>query len=263
MIIPSNEAILETYNQLFTLYNKLLYTSTVSQEKKITTINYSHPLYDGVFDKRISNFQYPKVERYFPMNQSSGSVILEFEDGKSFLQKNGNAYVFSASIASNNSNFKNSPLIVPTLYNIAKQSLKLPDLYYLIGTTNSYDIDSQIIKDNVLKISKGEINIIPQQQPFSNKTRVTTSEEPSIANIYSIYNGAELVKKVSYNYNRKESDLVYHDINNFYPENTSDSFSEVISNLKSDSKINELWKWFVIFAVLFLIIEMLILKYIK
>jgi len=78
-------------------------------------------LYTGVFDKKIDNFQYPKVTTFYPLSEISGASVLSYEDGKPFLQNNGNAYIFTASMSNKNSNFKNSPLIVPTLYNIAKR----------------------------------------------------------------------------------------------------------------------------------------------
>ena len=263
IIIPSNDLSLNSYNQLYTKYNLAKIGSLSPQEKRITTINYSHPLYDGVFDKQINNFQYPKVNKHFPINKNSGSAILEFEDGKPFLQNNENAYIFTASFSTENSNFKNSPLIVPTLYNIAKQSLKLPDLYYAIGRTNNFDVNTSLQKDNVLKLTKNSLQIIPQQQPFATKTKLTTNEEPSISGIYSIKNKDVELKRVSYNYNRMESSLIYNNLNPLDSKNIASSISQVINDLKSDSKINELWKWFVIFALIFLILEMLILKYIK
>ncbi len=263
IIIPSNDLSLNSYNQLYTKYNLAKIGSLSPQEKRITTINYSHPLYDGVFDKQINNFQYPKVNKHFPINKNSGSAILEFEDGKPFLQNNENAYIFTASFSTENSNFKNSPLIVPTLYNIAKQSLKLPDLYYAIGRTNNFDVNTSLQKDNVLKLTKNSLQIIPQQQPFATKTKLTTNEEPSISGIYSIKNKDVELKRVSYNYNRMESSLIYNNLNPLDSKNIASLISQVINDLKSDSKINELWKWFVIFALIFLILEMLILKYIK
>ena len=41
------------------------------------------------------------------------------------------------------------------------------------------------------------------------------------------------------------------------------SIATTIDDIKSVTNVNELWKWFVIFALAFLIIEMLILKYFK
>lgn len=263
VIIPSNNIVLNTYNQLLILYNLAKFNDQVNQEKRVTTIRYSHPLYAGVFDKEIDNFQYPKATSFFPINKNSGSVILEFEDGKSFLQKNDNAYIFTASLESKNSNFKNSPLIVPTLYNIGRQSLQLPELYYTIGEMNNFDVNTIMQQDNVLKLTKNNIQIIPQQHPYTKKTRLTTFEEPSESGIYSVMNADKEVKKVSYNYNREESMLTYLGLESMYPSLLTDSVSKVIQELKSDAKVNELWKWFVIFALMFLLIEMLILKYIK
>ena len=95
-------------------------------EKKITSINYSHPLLNQVFDKQISNFQYPKVNSFYELG--SGSSILKFEDGKPFLNQQGAVFAFASALNTTNSNFINSPLVVPVIYNIGKHSLKLPKL---------------------------------------------------------------------------------------------------------------------------------------
>ena len=133
LIIPSEEINVPSYNQLLTNYNNIQYNSLNTSEKKITTINYSHPIFNDVFDKKVSNFQYPKVNSFYELTSSS-SPILQFEDGKPFLVQSGGLFIFSAALNSKNSNFNNSPLIVPTLYNIGRQSLLLPKLYFTIGS---------------------------------------------------------------------------------------------------------------------------------
>jgi hypothetical protein len=56
---------------------------------------------------------------------------------------------------------------------------------------------------------------------------------------------------------------MYFDIANNANYKSSDSLTLTINDIKSSTTINALWKWFVIFALAFLIIEMLILKYLK
>src|SRR5690606_23313027 len=127
VVIPANNSTLASYNFLLSNFN-LSFTDAVEAEKHITTINFSHPLYSqGVFEKEVSNFQYPQVNSFFTIN-SNNTPILQFEDGKAFLTEYKNAYVFASALNEDNSNFKNSPLIVPTLYNMAKNSLKNPVL---------------------------------------------------------------------------------------------------------------------------------------
>jgi hypothetical protein len=44
---------------------------------------------------------------------------------------------------------------------------------------------------------------------------------------------------------------------------SNSSIATAFDEIKSATDVNELWKWFVIFALAFLIIEMLILKFFK
>ena len=44
---------------------------------------------------------------------------------------------------------------------------------------------------------------------------------------------------------------------------TETSLSKTINAIKSNANVNALWKWFVIFALVFLLLEILILKYLK
>ncbi|MBD0823097.1 BatA domain-containing protein [Aestuariibaculum marinum] len=263
LIIPSEEANLNSYNALLVNYGSQ-FNSEIKSEKSITSINYAHPLYNnGVFEKQVNNFQYPKTERFFDISLNNGSAALQFEDGKPFLLQNKTAYIFTSALNSDISNFKNSPLIVPTLYNIGKFSLQLPKIYYTIGQENTFDVATTLQQDAILSLVKNDINIIPRQQYFNSKVTISTSETPETANIYGVMNKKELLKNVSYNYDRNESNLTYMPLTPSTNITVSDSITEIFDSIKSDTKVNALWKWFVIFALAFLIIEMGILKYFK
>ncbi len=259
LIIPSTEISASSYNQLKGVTN--LFSQIVNTEKKVTTIKYNHPILNDVFDKQISNFQYPKVNTYYPI--VSNNNILEFEDGKPFLTQNENTFVFTAALNTENSNVINSPLIVPVLYNIGRQSLKLPKLYYTIGIDNSFDINTTLEQDNILKLVSNDNVIIPQQRTFTNKVSIFTNESPNSASIYNIASDETVLKNVSYNFSRTESDLSYIDLSNINDISVVDSVPEMFETLKNDTNVNELWKWFTIFALVLLVIEMLILKYFK
>lgn len=263
LMIPSEDIDIETYNSFLSNY-RISLNPISKTAKQVTTINYAHPLYaHGVFEKRITNFQYPKVNSCYNVSKNANSPILEYEDLKPFLLENNNAYIFSAPLNTSNSNFQNSPLIVPTFYNIGKFSLKNPNLYYTIGNENSFDLSVNLHQDDILSLVSGDVVLIPKQQYYNNKIVITTANEPSVANIYSVKDKAESIQNVSYNYNRKESHLIYQDLSSLEPITLSNSVTDIFNTLKSETKVNELWKWFVIFALAFLIIEMLILKYFK
>ena len=261
VIIPGNDIDMESYNALTSLF-QINYSSKSRNERKITTINFSHPIYSNVFNKQVTNFQYPNVSEFYAMT-SPHSNPLQFEDGRPFLTSGENIFVFSAAIDSENSNFKLSPLIVPTLYNIGKQSLKIPNLYYTTGQPNEFDVTVELKQDNILTLSKDGKDIIPQQQYFNNKVKVKTNESPTESGIYAVKDKGTVLEYVSFNDSRSESQLIYNDLSQIKSATVSNSLNQTLEDIKSNSKVNELWKWFVIFALIFLVLEILILKFFK
>lgn len=263
LIIPSIESDISSYNQLFKNFSSMRFGLLKKADRKIFKINFSHPLFKDVFSNTTTNFQYPKVNNLYPISPGNASSILDFEDGTSFLVNSDNLFIFSAPLNTNNSNFQNSSLIVPTFYNIGKQSLQLSRPYYIIGKENQMDINTSLNQDQVLAIENEDIKVIPQQQSFNNKVSIITYETPEFAGHYNINNNSQIIANISYNYNRSESYLNYLNLDNFENIQVSNSIAVVLSKIKSNTKINELWKQFIIFALIMLIIEMLILKFYK
>jgi hypothetical protein len=262
LIIPSVDATVNSYSDLLNVFELGDFSEFKKQEKKITQIVFDHPLYRDVFEKRVVNFQYPKVNSYFNI-ESKATSTLKFEDGNPFLIQKNNTYLFAAPINSENSNFQNSPLIVPTLYNMAQQSINLSKLYYTIGELNDYSVPISLIQDEILTLRDSLLNFIPIQQSKANQVNIKTSDDPSIAGTFNIEKGKEFIEHVSYNYNRNESSLQYADPINWQGVEVFNSISDLFNSIAEDNTVNNFWKLFAILALLFLIFEMLLLKFYK
>lgn len=262
VIIPSNEIDINTYNQAFKDLNINYFSNQNTNEKRITSINYNHPLLANAFYAKVTNFQYPKVETSYRFSSNSNHV-LSYEDGSPFLVGNTNTYAFSSALNSDNSNFNNSQLIIPVLYNMGLQSLKFSKLYYTIGQSNSIAIQTTIGQDDILTLDSEDTSVIPLQKTYSKSVVLETEDFPNTAGILSVKNKENILQNLSFNYNRSESNLSYYDLNTLTNANIESSLANTINNIKSSTNVNALWKWFVIFALAFLIIEMLLLKYLK
>ena len=171
------------------------------------------------------------------------------------------AYIVS--VNSENSNFQNSPLIVPTLYNMAQQSIKLSKLYYTIGELNNYSVPVSLIQDEILTLRDSLLNFIPIQQSKANQVNIRTSDDPSTAGTFNIEKDKEFIELVSYNYNRNESLLQYADPINWQGVEVFNSVNDLFNSIAEDNAVNSFWKLFAILALLFLIFEMLLLKFYK
>ncbi|WP_228851701.1 BatA domain-containing protein [Aegicerativicinus sediminis] len=263
VVIPSIQSDLISYKSFSNSFISSSLDSIIQVEKRITDINFDHPLLNQVFDTRVRNFQYPNVNTSYALSGPLATNILTFEDGSPFLVNKGEIYFFTAPLNDSNSNFKNSPLIVPVLYNIGKQSLKIPKLYYSIHYNNQIDIPISISNDRILSIRQDEEDIIPLQQAFSNKVTLQMQEIPEKAGIVSVFNKDDKLTDLAFNYDRSESNLNYLNVSNFDNVVLSNSVKDVLTDIKSLTNVNVLWKWFVIFAIGFLIMEILILKFLK
>lgn len=263
IIIPSNNIDKNTYNLLIGNYFATSIADKNRLERKITGISFSHPLYKDVFEKKVANFQYPIAKEHYKIKTSAPS-LLNFEDGTPFLIGNNGIYMFAASISNENSNFKGSPLIVPTLYNMGSYSLKLPRLYNTIGTSAKVDVSiTASDKSGILKIKNSDSEFVPLQQSFNNKTRLTFLENPNKSGTYNIVDDQKEVGKISFNYSNQESVLSYISLNTINVSTKNNSIASLFQELKKEQHINELWKWFVILALVFVVIEILIQKFIK
>ncbi len=138
-------------------------------------------------------------------------------------------------------------------------------MYYKIGKTNTISVRSILQKDEVLRITKGEYNFIPLQVTKTDKVILTTSNQPSKVGIYQISNKNELKKNIAYNYDRSESNLQYHSVNENIKDNVYyfSSVKNALIKINEQNKTHNLWQLFISFALIFLIAEILLQKLFK
>ncbi|MAW94925.1 MULTISPECIES: BatA domain-containing protein [unclassified Leeuwenhoekiella] len=258
ILIPSADARKEVYTPLLSSYDFPPFGEKNSAAQRITTINYDHPLYQNVFSGRTSNLQSHVLQSYFPLTTTE--TILELENGAAFLAARNGLYVFTGALNTQNSNFINGQLIVPTFDRIATEALKVPQLYYTFGTNSGFEIEADLPEDAVVVLEREDAQIIPLQEKRGSK--ITISETPGLdkAGVYALKYKQDTLALVAYNYNRSESTLKEQ---NFTDGQTSEEVAGLINELQEASNLNLLSKWFVIFALFAFLAEMLILKFFK
>ena len=269
IFIPSDESNVSNVNRLLSNFGTFSVSELQKKEAQITNISFSHPLYNGVFEKKVDNFQYPNTKSKFALKSKYPS-ILTYEDQSPFLtavsNSLGNFYVFSAPINKENSNFKNSPLIVPTFYNMAFQSVKTGINALTVGTSSPITIDQLLSKDEIISVVSSDEKsekFIPQQQILNNKVKLTFSESPTQAGNFNALKDNLIIKNISFNYSRTESDLRLDNSNLLESYENGSSIEAVFDALQTNRTDNTIWKWFVILALLFVILELLIQKLVK
>ena len=266
IFIPDVNSSMESYNSFLRNFSNNSLSEKALKEKQITQISFNHPIYTNVFEKKVSNFQYPKTNATFIIN-GSNLPVLQYEDKSVFLanitNKLGNLFFFSTSINKENSNFQNSPLIVPTFYNMGQNNNKTGLNAFTIGNNNYTIINETIAKDNVLSVTNAENSFIPMQQILNNKIKLTFGNYPENSGNYEVLKDKESLKNISFNYPRNESDLSQINADYFDSCTKVNSVSTFYSDIHSSRTSNEIWKYFIIATLLFILLELLIQKFVK
>ncbi len=258
VVIPAAGAQTNTYNELL----ETLGTGYGPQQQEdvlITEIHFDHPLLQDVFEQRVDNFDYPASATSFPI-QGNPLPVIGYQNGQPFLAGGDGLYVFAAPLSGSYSNFRQSPLIVPCLYAIGRQSLPQADLYYQIGQEARLELDLSLQEDQILQMQGDAYTFIPRQQSFARKTRLSFGEEPVTAGNYRIENQGETLSRVSFNYPRKER------MGGKTAAGPAPSFEEfpgvgpLVAAYQNRTRNTPLWKWFVILALLFVLAEVILQK---
>ena len=266
VLIPSAKTSAANLNPFLKIFGNIQFKSLENKEKLVTKINFNHPLFSGVFENKINNFQYPKTKTSFSI-ASSNPAVLYYEDQTAFLTSISNplssVYVFTAPINLENSNFQQSPLIVPTFYKMGINNQNNGVNALTIGNNNPFFIDASVSKDEILKVQNETETFIPVQKMLNDKVKLTFNDYPEQAGNFGIYNQKERLQNISFNYSRTESDLDQANENAVSDYKTIDSIETVFNTLQTDRTDSQIWKWFVIFALLFLVTEMAIIRFVK
>ena len=266
IVIPNTESSLTNINTFLSNFGGIQFKSLGTSEKMVTKINFSHPLFSSVFEKKVENFQYPNTKTSFEISNSA-PMVLGYSDQTSFLSaiQNGisSVYVFAAPINKANSNFQNSPIIVPTFFNMGQNAQKAGINALIIDENKPFIVSTQLGKDEIVTVKNDKESFIPVQQILNSKVKLTFNNNPKEAGNFSICNNNQSLENISFNYNRTESNLSNINTNSVSNYKEISNVDSIFDTLKANRADNQLWKWFVILALLFVILEVLIQKFVK
>lgn len=271
VIVPAADADLNSLNALVRNFGSVSYAPDNEKDRLITRISFKHPLYKNVFEKSVTNFQYPKVKSGFKLSSAYPAALM-FDDQSTFLTgiSNGSGwvYLFSAAISRENSNLQNSPLIVPTFFNMASPASRSGVTAETIGSSAPLFVDAKLGQDEVIEVRPVDKNassgFIPSQQALSGKVRVSFGDYPERAGNYTFYQGETALKNISFNYGRTESaGLGNAPAVSLDPYQVTDNLPAVFDSMNAERTDSQIWKWMLAIGLILLLTEIFIQKFVK
>lgn len=282
IFIPSTKGDVTSYNNLLAQNSNLRITNVDTAATKIETINFDNEILKGVFEKENERLDLPKVSKFYKtlsINKGINDWILKNSIGESFITQSkindGNFYFINFPVDKNWNNFFEHAIFVPTISQMLVFSQRNNSLYYTIGN----DIIRlknrlEIKKDEVFKLASDaqKNDFFPGISNTTNQLELNIAGQISESGFYGLSKSDRNIDYLAFNYNRKESDLSISELNEIIPTLTQKGFKlQIFESNSSVLKIQiqeanfgiKLWRYFLIFSLLFFIIEILLIKFFK
>lgn len=282
LIIPDEKIDESKLNELLKNFSATSFTSTIISNTKIKNIDYQHEIFKNVFLKQEKQLQLPQINGMHKINNynsSSMSVVLSDEMSNPILlagnSQGGKLYLFTFPFKENNREFLSSSLFVSSFLNIIYNTDILSSLYFNINNTQAdLALKSQDVNSEAFRIFNKE-NKIDNYLNFINDGKKIIFNIPndlSRSGFYEILNiENDTLSSLSLNYDRNESKLNYfgkkelQKYNEEYLSGRADIMTvenslitQFEDKLFSDGE--QIWEYFIYLAILFLIIEIVIIK---
>jgi hypothetical protein len=290
VIFPPVKGMNDSYNSLFTLFNIKGYKTIDTVRQRISSISTESELFNGVFEKNENgkvvlpdNIDLPLVYKHYPISVevfSGEETLMKLQDNQPFLVsaqvEKGKIYLFSSPLDETWSVFAKHMIFVPTLYRIAQLSNPTQPLYYVTGANQAIGIPGDSIAEtNLYKLKKtgSAFEIIPETRRSGTNLSLFVHDQIKDAGFYTLTSGKNPIAGLSFNYNRKESDL------NCYTASELDNQvrrlavkdirviqgkkSSLAHEIRQVKQGTPLWKIFIILSLLFLSIEIALIRFMK
>ncbi len=242
-----------------------------------STLDLKNPLFKDVFEQVPNNMDLPVVNRYFSYQDQSKITkqeILQLPLGRSLFARYtvgaGKVYLSAVSLDLKDSNLPRHPIFVPLMYKAAFSSAREQPLFYTTG--NSDLLESQritLLKNQSLRLVSEGYEVIPELRQTADKTLLYVADQVKKAGFYSLQKGDSTLAVIAFNDNRMESDMHYIEEEELKALFGKTQKVAVFNSKKDADSLNilaqnnsiELWKLCLILGLVFLAIEILLIRF--
>jgi hypothetical protein len=278
LVFPAADLDKNAYNTFLTLCGALTLGDQEKKVKNVGNINTEEYVFSDVYEKNIQNLKLPSTKLSYAIGavQKAGKEsLLKYRDGTDYMSKyvneEGHMYVCASPLNSDYSDLvTNAEVFVPMLYKMALSKVKREKLAYIIGRDNTIEVDRTVSAEAVYKI-KGNTEFIPGQNNVGKKIRLDVKGQIKEAGYYGLHLDNKELNRLAFNYNRQESNLDVSTISEIEAFTKNKKINIITEGEQKGLKqyVGErdkgivLWKWFIVAALLFLLLEMVIIRFVK
>ena len=271
--LPSELGLLSNLRQLASF--ALLEINQDSSWVPLEAPSMQNPFFTNIFeDQNTRMISMPRVRNTVVWNSQRGNNYLVAKNGVPYLSSNyqGQIYLLGSPLSTDYTSLPQHAVFVPIMYKIAALSKAYDKkLYY---TTNEQvivvSLDS-VSGNELFSMSNGEEEIIPNQRVLGDELILEVPSDIIKPGFYTLNSPSGQVEVIPYNNNKQESfleqysttelnEMLYQPFISILDDTQFDRYTDRILQAKAGIP---LWKYAVVLSLLFLLTEVLLIRFLK
>ncbi|MBK9175753.1 MAG: BatA domain-containing protein [Flavobacteriales bacterium] len=244
---------------------------------RVDRIDLEHPFYRDIFQTMPRNVDLPVARERWSLRPPPGSdVLLRAQDGTPYLvrveQERGSIHFCTAPLAEQAGNLTRHALFATSLLRMAELARPMGSLYHTIGAESVLPLDGIDLADEAPPVLRGPdgLEALPEVRRRNGGSALVLHDEELPPGAYALVSGKDTLCMVALNLSRVESALGC-----FPPDELRSRLDErgltnyrILTGGTEDLSLRlteldqgrKLWKWFILFALLFLAAETILLR---
>jgi hypothetical protein len=283
---PDSVINLQSYSEFLSTLGGDIISGLTRGNDKVVHVELRHPVFQEVFEKTRSgdaNIDYPVVSAHYTLGNSGRTnrrTLVRLQGGDPFLSEyasgRGTLYFFSVPLSPGYSNLARHALVVPMLYRMTLLSMHAPLIAYTLGGNEPVLLESTSVQSDEtfhLKNETLKIDVIPVKRNTASGIEIIPGPSVQTAGNYELHGSAGLQAVIALNYDREESPMKFLQDDELEtamalakgtPVRLFDAgLPDLARTINRENEGIALWKYCLLAVLIFLLAEILLLRYWK
>lgn len=257
------------------------YGSLDTAKLQTKTINTTDPFFQEVFAGSLQNAYWPTINKHFKFSgvsalPSFNLMVLANGDPLFCRIAHGSSNIFQLSVPLDKafSDITTHPVIVPLFIKALVKKDNILNFTGEVGMDTRFDISMPAsTQEQPLVLTGNALELIPRQQTKGNIISVLAGADLIRSGTYKLLANQDIVASIGFNISALESDIqryTFSELNELIDnmqlknvhvlEATSASIKTILNEWQQGI---QLWKYFLMLALLFVLVEVILLRFMK
>ncbi len=269
LAIPGLQPDLGSYKNLMTL--PTLTKNEKSELLELDKPDFQNPFFENVFEEKTAALAMPLATKILDWGMDR-SAILRFKNGQPYLSRFNNTFLLASSLNREASDLSAHAIFVPVMYRIAASGKKAErkPYYYLSSSLVTVPADSLAGEEPARM--KGDQELVPSQRKLGDRLLLEIPRYSVNQGFYYVTHQRDTLDLLAFNLEKNESMLDQFtgaevktalgggNQISIFKATSADTFS---NEIKERYLGTPLWKYALVMALFFLLIEVLLIRFFK